>query len=119
MDRTTNDTRHPMTGREAILGFALVGAVVGSAAAYFGYLASPAILGLLLISAVYRPRLATLAGSLVGMGLGTLLVLWIGSRCPPATTCTADFPIQVYVATAAAALALGTLLAVVVRMREP
>jgi hypothetical protein len=92
--------------------FALVGLVVGALSAYFGPLTLPAVFGLLSIAALSTPRLSTVSGSLLGLGIGAAGVLWLGSQCPPSTTCTAEFPIGAYVATAVVAISAGIVLTV-------
>jgi hypothetical protein len=97
--------------------FGLVGLVVGVVSTYFGYLAWPAALGLVVISVLSRPRFPTLAGALVGTGLGSALLLWIGSQCPPATTCERQ-GIEPYVGFAIVTLALGAALSLFAFLRS-
>lgn len=97
--------------------FGLVGLVVGSVATYFGYFAWPAPLGLVVIAVLSRHRLPTLAGALVGTGVGSAFLLWIGSQCPPETICDRQ-GIEPYVGFAVVALAIGVALSLVAFLRS-
>ena len=93
--------------------FGLIGAIVGACAMYFGYGAWPAAPALVVIAALTQPRVASTAGALIGLGAGSALLLWIGTRCPADTICDPYFAIEHYIGFAAVSMASGLALTVI------
>ncbi len=102
---------------EAWFTFGLVGVVTGAVSTYFGYLVLPVTLALVVIAVLSRLRLPTLAGALAGSGLGSAILLWIGSQCPPATICERQ-GMEPYVGFAVVTLAIGAALTLIAFRRS-
>lgn len=102
-----------MTRIEAWLAFAVIGVLIGAVSMYFGYPAWLVAIAMVVVAFLTRGW-AALAGALVGIGAGASALLWIGSRCPPSTSCGPAFSLELFVAFGVVALGAGLMASVAV-----
>jgi hypothetical protein len=98
-----------LTVPEAATIFGLIGLLVGAASIYFGPAMWTAAVGVLVIGAITKPALASVGGGAIGLAGGSAAILWIGTQCPPATTCEPGFELAPYRVFIGATLVIGVL----------
>lgn len=102
-----NANAEPMRPGQLWLLFGLIGLVAGAMSIYFGYAAWVFAIMTVGISFVFSPRAASMGGALAGIGVGSGVLLWWATRCPPATSCEPGFRLEPFVALVLVTLTVG------------